>query len=297
MKEGFIKSFDNYDVYRCIWDDVENPKGVVQLVHGLLEDAKKYEEFALFLNKNGYIVFADDHRGHGKTAGVENIGTYDGQNMVWDTIMDQIYFSRLLTEKYKLPIYVLGHGYGSFICQAYMQKCNLYSKIILSGSTLMRNKKDIKLGKFIAKTTVKHKGPNAPATLVGKNFFGRKYKDLKNGEWLSSDKEKVEELKKSPSVSKPLSAKFYFDFFSLFDWLYTPFYLKKIDKKKPIYLISGKEDFVGKYGKLIKKLFKFYLALDIEDVQMSLYEGARHDLLIEKDRKKIFKDILKFINK
>ena len=54
MKEGYVKSFDNTIVYRYLWDDVESPKGIVQIMHGMSEHAKRYEDFALFLNKNGY---------------------------------------------------------------------------------------------------------------------------------------------------------------------------------------------------------------------------------------------------
>jgi len=80
MKEGFIKSFDGYEVYRYLWDDVEKPIGIVQIFHGMAEHAKRYEDFALFLNKNGYIVFADDHRGHGKTAKGEENDSYKSRH-------------------------------------------------------------------------------------------------------------------------------------------------------------------------------------------------------------------------
>ena len=30
MKEGYVKSFDGYEVYRYLWNDVENPIGIVQ---------------------------------------------------------------------------------------------------------------------------------------------------------------------------------------------------------------------------------------------------------------------------
>lgn len=39
MKEFKLKSFDNTEIYCRLWDDVENPKGVIQLVHGMSEYA------------------------------------------------------------------------------------------------------------------------------------------------------------------------------------------------------------------------------------------------------------------
>jgi len=298
MKEGFIKSFDGYEVYRYLWDDVEKPIGIVQIFHGMAEHAKRYEDFALFLNKNGYIVFADDHRGHGKTAkGEENLGKYDRPGLVYDTMMDEIYFSRLLVEKYKLPLYAFGHSYGSFICQAYIQKCSYYTKAIMCGSALMKKRFDIKLGKFVAKMTIKHKGPYAPAKLIAKMSFGSYNKKFKTGSWLSTNDESNLKYKEDPLCGYTMSAKFYLDFFTMFDWLYNPAFLKRIDKNKPIYIIAGKDDPVGNMGKSVKKLFELYMHLGIEDVKMNLYEGCRHEILNEPIKDKVYNDILSFIKK
>mgnify|MGYP006165578815 CR=1 FL=1 len=46
---------------------VANPKASVQIVHGLGEHARRYDHVAEALNKAGYGVYADDHRGHGVT--------------------------------------------------------------------------------------------------------------------------------------------------------------------------------------------------------------------------------------
>ena len=46
---------------------VANPKAIVQIAHGLGEHARRYDHVAEALNKAGYGVYADDHRGHGVT--------------------------------------------------------------------------------------------------------------------------------------------------------------------------------------------------------------------------------------
>ena len=50
------------------------PKGVVQLVHGLGEYATRYEALAQALVAAGYSVYADDHRGHGRTGVEQHLG-------------------------------------------------------------------------------------------------------------------------------------------------------------------------------------------------------------------------------
>ena len=96
MDQGFIKSYDNEKIYLYAWKDVKNPKGIVQIFHGMAEHAKRYDDFAKFLNSQGYLVFADDHRGHGLTAGdSENVGKYKpSSNIFYDTLLDELFISK-----------------------------------------------------------------------------------------------------------------------------------------------------------------------------------------------------------
>lgn len=68
MKTEKFTSFDGTVIQCYLWNDVKNPKGVVQISHGMAEHARRYDHFATFLNSRGYIVFADDHRAHGMTS-------------------------------------------------------------------------------------------------------------------------------------------------------------------------------------------------------------------------------------
>ena len=52
---------DNKKIHTYVWDETVNPKGVVQILHGMAEHGGRYADFAAFLNKNGFIVYADDH--------------------------------------------------------------------------------------------------------------------------------------------------------------------------------------------------------------------------------------------
>lgn len=76
-KSFFFKSGDGTDIFVYNWmpDEDIKIKGIVQIAHGMAETAARYERFAENLTKSGYIVYVNDHRGHGKTAGnIENLG-------------------------------------------------------------------------------------------------------------------------------------------------------------------------------------------------------------------------------
>ena len=71
VKGIFIKGKDDKDIFLYCWNKVSNPRAVVQVFHDIGEHAGRYKGFAEFLNDNGIIVYANDHRGHGKTAADE----------------------------------------------------------------------------------------------------------------------------------------------------------------------------------------------------------------------------------
>jgi alpha-beta hydrolase superfamily lysophospholipase len=64
MEYSILKSFDNEKLYLKIYK-VDNPKGAIQIVHGMMEHQERYRDFAHFLNQNGYTVITSDLRGHG----------------------------------------------------------------------------------------------------------------------------------------------------------------------------------------------------------------------------------------
>jgi alpha-beta hydrolase superfamily lysophospholipase len=50
------------------------PQATVQITHGIAEHSGRYDRFARFLAAEGYVVYALDLRGHGETAGPDNLG-------------------------------------------------------------------------------------------------------------------------------------------------------------------------------------------------------------------------------
>lgn len=295
--QGFFESFDKTKIHFYKWDNVEKPKGVVQLIHGMAEYAGRYEPFAKFLNSLGYIVFADDHRAHGQTAIDESkIGKYDGENLFFDTLKDEIFISNMLKKEYSLPLFVFGHSYGSFLTQAYIEHCDIYDKAIICGSALMKGRIDVKFGLLIAKMTRFFKGKDANAKLIEKINFGGYNKKFKEGVWLNSVKEEADKYYADKYCGKSFSAKFYIDFFGAFSKIYKKENLLKINKSKPIFLVAGSDDPVGSMGKSVKKLYEFYKSLGL-NVSIKLYEGARHEILNEKIKEEVYLDVKNFLEK
>jgi alpha-beta hydrolase superfamily lysophospholipase len=60
---------DGSDIAVYRWSGDEAPKAIVQIAHGMGEHAARYRRLAEALTAAGYVVYANDHRGHGTTAG------------------------------------------------------------------------------------------------------------------------------------------------------------------------------------------------------------------------------------
>ena len=289
-----LKSFDGTEIYVHEWRDVENPKAVVQIVHGMAEHAGRYDAFARFLNERGFVVVADDHRGHGKT-NPDTLGYAEG-NMFADTVEDEAAITDYYKEAYpNLPYLLFGFSYGSFIAQSYLAKYGTrLTAAVIAGSSYKKDF-EVYLGSLVAGMGCLF-APKKPAKLIENLSFGAYKKKFEDGEWLSVDKENNEAYYADPLCAFTCSNRFYRDFFRGLRSLYTKRYIAGLPKSLPVLLASGESDPVGNMGKGVKKLYEFYTeTAGMTDVAMVLFANSRHEFLNEKEgRDKKWGTIIEF---
>lgn len=291
-----LKAKDGQGVYVYVWDNVEEPIGVVQIFHGMAEHAKRYERFAKFLNDKGFIVYANDHRGHGKTAGsVDDLG-YIGKDGFSNIVEDEYLITQTIKEKYpNLPVFILGHSFGSFIAQEYIIRySNNINGVIISGSA--QNKGPlISMGKILAYIEMKLRGEKHPSKFLDHMSFGSYNNKIEQPnstfDWLSRDQAEVKKYDDDAYCGTLFTSNFYYQFTKGMTLLYKKNKLTRIRKELPIYIFSGDMDPVGGYGKLVKNLYEMYKGLGINDVTMKLYPGGRHEMLNETNKQDVYNDI------
>ena len=66
-----FKGVKDLKIYYQAWVP-DTPKAVIQLVHGGFEHSGRYQNVVKELIPHDYAVYADDHRGHGKSEGLRN---------------------------------------------------------------------------------------------------------------------------------------------------------------------------------------------------------------------------------
>lgn len=298
MKNEKFTSFDGTVIQCYLWDNVKNPKGVVQIAHGMAEHARRYDNFANFLNRNGYIVYADDHRAHGLTStkqSAKGVKGYHKGDIYNDTVKDEIAITEYLKKKYNLPVVYLGHSYGSMMGQRYAELPNASSGVILCGSAYMKGIV-LSAGSAVANIQYALFGGEREGKLLNKLSFGTynaKFKKDKTAfAWLSRDKEQVKKYIFDEQCGNVMSIAFFKFFFSGLKACYKKENLAGIDKNRPIAIFSGDKDPVGGDGKLVKKLYEMYKSEGVTDVTVKLYHDARHEILNETNKAEVYADFL-----
>ena len=254
------------------------PKGVLQLAHGLGEYATRYEGLARALVKAGYSVYADDHRGHGRTGVEQHLGNMKlmgklGPGGLRATIEEVRQLTTIIrSENPALPVAILGHSWGSLMVQDILNHhASDYDAAVLTG-TAYRQPGSMNAGQLNAR--FKHLGTTG-------------------SEWLSRD----------PAVSQaflddPLT--FYADTLKLFglaDGLRlfgVP--TKHIEKDIPLLIAIGSEDPLGG-EKSVRTLAEKYISRSrLTDVEVVIYQGARHEIFNETNKEEVIADLVAWLD-
>lgn len=287
---------DILNLHGKMWP-ITNPQANVIIITGMEEHSSRYDDFAAFLNNAGFSVHCLDYFGQGENAlsKEQNLGEVpvDAFNLYTNTLGK--YFKSI---KRDLPLYVLGHSMGSFLCQELAQKySNDIDKLVIVGS----NGPDplLKIGFVLARLTVTKRSWFKTSKFLASMAVGAYGKAIKNAktpvDWLSYNEENVQKYIKDSLSGIPSSKGFYKELLRGTSRLYNKKNVLRVRQDLPIYIIAGKEDPVGKNGKGVVKLFNMYKNLGFNNVYLNLYEHMRHEILNETDKAIVYQDILVFL--
>jgi len=279
-------------------------KGIVIIVHGLAEHAKRYQAFADFLFRNDFSIYALDQRGHGETGLNQGLLGFVSNFNGWQKLISDVedLTNIASAENPDLPIYLFGHSMGSVVVRSCLcQFGGYYHGAIMSGTTAGLDTMAYQSNKLFVNTLIKKNGPKAPAKRIEKMTFGRynnKFKPVHTPfDWLSVNAKNVDTYMADPLCGFTATTGFYLDFIYGLHYAHQFKNLQAIPSTLPILYISGAEDPVGKNGKEVKDLYNRTKKAGVKDVDLILYPDKRHEILNEYNNIIIYEDILKFLNK
>jgi alpha-beta hydrolase superfamily lysophospholipase len=302
-KEFKFQSDDGAEIHVYKWSpDDESVKAIIQVSHGMAEHAARYERFAQAMTKHGFIVYANDHRGHGKTAGSLGKVGFFAKNDGWNLVIRDMFKLTLIAknEYIGVPVILFGHSMGSFMSREYITRHGpQINSVILSGTG--GNPGSLgRIGANLAAIISLIFGKRSKSKLLNNLSFGKFNKDFEPNrtefDWLSRDISEVDKYVNDPFCGSVFSAGFFSDFLSGLSELFDESKLNEIPKLLPVLLISGDKDPVGNNGKGVQETYELYKNVGIVDVTMKLYKDARHELLNETNREEVCDYIAEWIN-
>ncbi|GAB3274083.1 alpha/beta fold hydrolase [Microbacterium lacusdiani] len=266
-----------YDVHRA-----DTPRGVVQLLHGVGEHAGRYAALIDALVGAGFTVYADDHRGHGRTgmrqhgdaAKLGRLGV--GGHRAAVAACAQL--TRIIRDANPgLPLILLGHSWGSFLAQILL---NLdpaaYDAVILSGS-----------------------GLRTPTSLNFLPLNARwKGPDATGAEWLSTDAAVGRAFLDDPlATDVPIQKLFGVVEGARIYGLPRRGLRAVAGHDIPVLLMVGSDDPVA--GPLsVHRLARAYRdRAGLEDITTLVYPGARHEIFNEVQQAQVRADLLAWLDR
>ena len=301
VEEFYFVSSTKKQVYAKKWFDENRKdyKAVVQLVHGMEEHIGRYEEFANFLAKNGFLVVGHDHLGHGRTVKKEDERGFFTDENGWFYLAEDIHIlqNKMKHEYFNIPYIIMGHSMGSLLTRTYvtLYKDNL-DGIIITGTS--GQKAGLLTGKLLAKLLMIFKGKKYKSKMLANlvtGSFNSQFKPNKTPvDWTTSDEKVIEEHLKDTIPHCKFSVSAYYELFRGSMYLNKK---KNIEKTPnvPILIFSGEKDPVGEKGKGVKRVYNMLKKTKKEDVTLKLYPNGRHEMLNEVNRKEVFEFVLNWI--
>lgn len=283
-----------------------NPKGTVQICHGMAEYFGRYEEFAKVLVERGYNVCGIDMQGHGQTyLRNEKLGWPRGyfgdrKDSADCIIRDIVRMNDECRKRYgELPCFLYGHSMGSFVARVVYSEpsyANRYKGYVFA-STMGFQPAAVPVGKIcgIIGRGSAQKHPSVFVDRLAFGAFNRRISDPATAfDWISTDPEEVAKYINDPECGFIFTLKGFSDLFSLVGRMQSRRASKNY-ANAPCMLTYGEDDPVSFYGKGAHAA-----AVKIRsrgrDVVEKDYGHVRHEIQHEPCRYRYFSDIIDFFD-
>ena len=252
-------------------------------------------------NQAGYVVFADDHLGHGKT-GVDG-GTlgdpHSGGYMTY--LKDEKSLHDIAKEAYpELPYFVFGHSWGSMLARAYaafygedlkgLMLCGLCSQ--WKGCEIEYNDPEFKA----AYEADPYQAAGAWFDKVFSGMIDRVENPNGPADWIANDPRIVADHAGDMFNTFDTTLELAYDFVQLYHFIESDEWAPMVPKHIPCYLISGDQDPCGNYGEGLYHVANL-LANSGHKISVKAYSGYRHEIHNELDlRDEVEAGLIKFMD-
>ncbi len=293
--ENHLVDPDGVEIFYRRWLPDGEPRGIVLVLHGMSEHSGRYGRFAEALVEEGLAVYADDHRGFGRTASATGMGV-TGPNG-FDGVLGSIraVHERAVSDLGDLPVVVFGHSMGSMFTQAYVQRYPDLAGFVLSG-TAGPAPELAEMAQGMQAMADAGAG-DEPIDALG--AFNDAFQPSRTDyDWLSRDEAEVDKYLADPMCGEgnPVTAGFLAGLLSLLHDAAQAEAIGRIPTGTPVLLVTGGSDPVSNGGESARVLEGMYRDAGL-DVTAHYYPEARHEILNETNRDEVTDDITRWIGR
>jgi alpha-beta hydrolase superfamily lysophospholipase len=294
MHEFTFAGADGVEVFARRWTPDGGPRAAVVIAHGLSEHSGRYARFAGALAGAGYAVYAEDHRGHGRTADSTGVGRAGARGM--DGILDDLHqlAGIAASETGGVPVVLFGHSMGALLAQAYAERYGAeLAALVLSGSAGANDD----LGEMATMIQGAVDGGLADEPLPTLAAMNEAFEPARTGyDWLSRDPDEVDAYIADPMCGDdaPPTYGFIAALMTLAVDTMPSEAIARIPAGLPILLVTGGRDIASADGAHVRELEARMRSAGL-DVDARYYADARHELLNETNRDEVTADILAFL--
>ncbi len=274
-------------------------KAIVQISHGMAEHKERYYPFMEYLVQQGYVAIIHDHRGHGMSVKKQEDLGYFYENKASYIVEDLHQITNYIKTQYpNKKLIIFGHSMGSMVVRKYIKKYDQdIDKLIVCGSP--SKNRYVGLALMLVKIMELMKGEYYRSKFIQKLTFGTYNKKIVNeiseNAWICANEETIKEYDADKLNGFIFTLNGFENLFTLMKDIYTKQGWELKNPKLPIFFIAGQDDRIIVSQKDWQEAQGFLKEIGYQNVFGKLYEGMRHEILNEKDKKKVFDDILKWI--
>ncbi len=278
------------------------PRGVVQIVHGMSEHVRRYDDFARYLCAHGWIVCGDDHIGHGRSALPGKFGCMPARGGDVTLVEDEHTLRTLMQDRVGtcIPYVFLGHSMGSFITRVYLsQHADGLSGAVICGTGTIPTAKS-KAGHVLSRLIAALRGQDHVSKLLdtlGSGGYDKVVSKSNDDSWLSYSKENAAAYRADGECGFAFSAGGYATLTALTARACSPSCAEAVSHDLPLLYIAGDSDPVGDNGRGVKAAAKLARDAGSIDVTCKIYEHMRHEILNEDEHLRVYEDLIAWLDR
>jgi len=286
-------------IISTIWtpENKQNIKAVIQIGHGMKEHVERYAGFAERLTDCGFAVVGNDHMGHGRCAETkDDLGYFTEKEPSEKLVEDMYTMTRKAKEMFRnTPYFIVGHSMGSLVLRRYLMKYGEKIDGAAIVGTTWQDQWRVRLGIFMVDILKLFKGSRYRSEKINSLMNGRVPKKKNKDADINEEQTKKDKYAGDPYGDFVFTLNGFRTLFSTIAYIQKKNNIAKMPKDIPLFIMSGADDPIGGYGKNIQKVYEVFKAAGIQDVQMKLYDGFKHELFKETCCDEAYEDLMEWI--